>query len=62
MMLEDVEHHIQSVDCYSSEVHLRFTSVELLQRAHNELSRVDNFLLVTSHQGCNEDGERNPHA
>ena len=61
LILEDVEHHIESVGCYSSEVHLRFTSAELLQRAHNELSSVDGFLLVTSHQGCNEDGERNAH-
>ena len=61
LMLEDVEHHIESIGCYSSEIHLRFTSAELLERVHNEISRVDSFLLITSHQGCNDDGERNPH-
>ena len=61
LMLEDVEHHIESIACYSTEIHLRFRSAELLRRAHNELASVDSFLLVTSHQGCNEDGERDPH-
>ncbi len=61
LMLEDVEHHIESIGCYSSEIHLYFTSVELLKRTHNEITSVDSFLLVTSHYGCNEDGERNPH-
>ena len=61
LMLEDVEHHIESVACYSSEIHLHFRSAELLGRAHNEFARVNSFLLVTSHRGCNEDGERNPH-
>lgn len=61
LMLEDVEHHIESVGCYSSEIHLHFRSAELLKRAHNEFARAKNFLVVTSHRGCNEDGERNPH-
>lgn len=61
LMLEDIEHHIESITCYSTEIHLRFSSAELLKRTHNEIASVDSFLLITSHQGCNEDGERNPH-
>ena len=61
LMLEDVEHHIESIGCYSSEIRLYFKSVGVLKRTHSELTSVDSFLLVTSHEGCNEDGERNPH-
>ena len=61
LMLEDVEHHIESIGCYSSEIHLHFKSAEVLERVHKEFTSVDSFLLVTSHEGCNEDGERNPH-
>lgn len=61
LMLEDVEHHIQSIGCYSSEIHLSFKSKKVLKHTHKELTSVDSFLLVTSHEGCNEDGERNPH-
>lgn len=60
-MLEDVEHHIESIDCYSSQIHLYFRSANALKRTHSEVTSVDSFLLVTSHKGCNEDGERNPH-
>lgn len=61
LILEDIEHHIESITCHKTEIHLHFSSAELLRRAHNEIANVDSFLLVTSHQGCNEDGERNPH-
>ena len=61
LMLEDVEHHIESIGCYSSKIHLHFRSSELLQQAHNEFLSIDSFLLITSHQDCNEDGERNPY-
>ena len=61
LMLEDVEHHIQSIRCYSSEIHLYFKSTKFLKRAHYEFASVDSFIIVTSHQGCNKDGERDPH-
>lgn len=61
LMLEDVEHHIKSIGCYSSAIHLYFKSTNVLKRTHSEIMSVDSFLLVTSHEGFNEDGERNPH-
>ena len=61
LMIEDYEHHVERIGCYSSEIYLYFKSAEVLQRIHSEITRVDNFLLVTSHEGCNEDGERSPH-
>ena len=61
LMLEDLEHHIETISCHSSEIHLSFKSTKILKRTHNELRSVDTFLLVTSHESCNEDGERQPH-
>ena len=60
-MLEDIEHQIESIGCYSSEIHLSFKSLKAVKRTHEEFTSVESFLLVTSHEGCNEDGARNPH-
>ena len=61
LLLEDVEDAIERIGCYTSEIHLSFKSIKVLKRIHKELIGVDSFLVVTSHEGCNEDGERNPH-
>ena len=61
LILEDVEDEIKHIGCYTSEIQLFFKSTKALKRFHKELTGVDSFLLVTSHEGCNEDGERNPH-
>lgn len=61
LILEDVEDEIKYIGCYTSEIHLFFKSTKALKRIHRELTGFDSFLLVTSHEGCNEDGERNPH-
>lgn len=61
LLLEDIEGHIRRVDCFFSSVYLYFDSVEALEHAHEEFTSVKNFLLITSHKDCNEDGERNPH-
>ena len=61
LILEDVEDEIETIGCYTSEVHLSFKSTKALKRIYKEITGVDSFLLVTSHEGCNEDGERNPH-
>ncbi len=61
LLLEDIEHHIQAIDCFESRVYLYFSSSKALKHAHREFKSVDNFLLITSHEGCNKDGERDPH-
>lgn len=61
LLLEDVEHHIESIGCYPSKIHLYFKSARVLKRTYKEFTSVDSFFLITSHEGCNEDGERNPH-
>ncbi len=61
LLLEDIEHHTERIDCSDSKVYLYFNSAEALEHAHEEFKRANSFLLITSHIGCNEDGERIPH-
>ncbi len=61
LLLEDIEHHIKAIDCLGSRVYLYFSSSKALNHAHKEFQGVDSFLLITSHEGCNEDAERDPH-
>lgn len=61
LLLEDIEHHIGMIDCFDSRVYLYFHSTAALEHAHQEFQSVEYFLLITSHEGCNEDGERDPH-
>lgn len=61
LMLEDIEHHLQKVECFDSRVYLHFSSTSDLEVAQEEFSSVAKFLLITSHEGCNEYGERDPH-
>jgi len=61
VMLEELESHVDEVRCYDSSVHLYFRTIETLKHAHEELGRVAGFVLITSHQGCNRDGERDTH-
>ena len=61
LILEDIEDHIEQVECLGSTIYLYFSSEQALRDAHEEFKSVGSFLLVTSHDGCNEDGERDPH-
>lgn len=57
-MLEELESHVDEVRCFDSSVHLYFGTIETVKHAYEELGRVAKFVLITSHQGCNRDGER----
>ena len=61
LVLEDIEGYVDIVGCVGSKISLHFTSEEALKDAHEEFNSVGSFLLITSHDGCNGDGERNPH-
>jgi hypothetical protein len=61
VVLEEVEHHIDEITCFDSSIHLRFAGQEALELAYNELSAIDEFFVITSHEGCNNDGERESH-
>jgi hypothetical protein len=61
VLLEEVEHHIDEIICFDSSIRLHFTDQETLELAYNELSAINEFFVVTSHEGCNNDGERESH-
>jgi hypothetical protein len=61
VLLEEVEHHIDGIACFDSSIRLHFTGKETLELAYNELSAIDEFFVITSHEGCNNDGERESH-
>ena len=61
VVLEDIEDHVEQVECLGSKIYLYFNSEQVLRDVYEEFKSVGNFLVVTSHDGCNEDGERDPH-
>ena len=61
VVLEEVEHHLDDIFCTDSSIQLHFGNQQSLALAYEELSATDDFFVVTSHQGCNSDGERRPH-
>ena len=58
LAIEDFEASLDTILCTTTTIELRFLHRELLQDALAELAPLPRFILVTSHIGCNEDGER----
>ena len=56
-----MENHFDEIVCDDSTVYLYFTAFEILKSAYTELSSVDQFILITSHENCNKNGERDTH-
>lgn len=61
LLLEDIEHHVETIACSKDGIHLHFLSEESLAHAHEEFRNVNAFFLISSHEGCNADGERDPY-
>jgi hypothetical protein len=61
VLLEEVEHHIDEIACFDSSIHLYFAGKEALELAYDELGAINEFFVITSHEGCNNDGERESH-
>ncbi|KAL8924894.1 MAG: hypothetical protein Q9208_003777 [Pyrenodesmia sp. 3 TL-2023] len=59
LTLEDIDHHIDYVLCSETSILLGFLTASSKQAAIEELRSKDKFYLVTSHNTCNNDGERN---
>ena len=58
LLLEDIEHILDATTCFENEIHLAFDSTTAFAHAREEFVQAQSFFLVTSHEGCNEDGER----
>lgn len=61
LALEDIASHLSDISCADSLIELSFISNESLQAAKEEFAQFPDFIAVTSHFGCNEDGERVTH-
>lgn len=58
LVLEDLDSYLQSVICSKSEITLHFASPAALDIFHDAVRFDDSFLIVTSHDTCNSDGNR----
>jgi hypothetical protein len=58
LVLEDLDSYLQSVICSKSEITLHFASPAALDIFRDAVRFDDSFLIVTSHDTCNSDGNR----
>jgi hypothetical protein len=61
LALEDIESHLESVQCSDSVLVLDFMDELALRQAKGEWDGLSNFILISSHPSCNKDGERAPY-
>lgn len=59
LVLEEIDDQLNGVTCHDSSIDLGFISEDAIKLAYKELAGVGQFLLITSHESCNHDGERN---
>lgn len=59
--LEDIELHIADIQCYGSSIAVEFRDFQTLNLAEKSWDGIPEFFIITSHPGCNKDGERAPH-
>ncbi|KAL8794368.1 MAG: hypothetical protein Q9195_003066 [Heterodermia aff. obscurata] len=59
LALETLEHHIDRIECSNDRVVLDFATSEALNEVHRHIDGSNDFLLITSHQSCDLEGERN---
>jgi hypothetical protein len=59
--LEDIELHIMEIQCSGSTIAIEFPNQQTLESAKKTWDSIPEFLVISSHPGCNEDGERASH-
>jgi hypothetical protein len=59
--LEEDDAHFEKVACLDSKIELGFHDMAILRNACDEIKRHPEVLIITSHPGCNADGERVPY-
>lgn len=59
LALETLEHHVDQIECSNNRLVLDFVTLEALNEVHRHIDGSTDFLLITSHQGCDLEGERN---
>jgi hypothetical protein len=61
LALEDIESKLDDIECLDSTIVLRFADEQVLTQARRGWDGLSEFIVVSSHPGCNGDGERAPY-
>jgi len=61
LALEVIETHLENIECADSVIVLDFMDELALKQAKREWDKLPKFIVISSHPGCNEDGERVPY-
>ncbi|KAF2263947.1 hypothetical protein CC78DRAFT_617150 [Lojkania enalia] len=56
--LEDIEHHLRNVQCSDESIKLHFVDTVSARDAKEACMNEHGGIVVTSHEGCNSDGQR----
>jgi hypothetical protein len=58
MNLEEIEHMLQDVQCEDGQIKLSFVDTSSARDAYSSCKEENGGLMITSHDGCNKEGER----
>lgn len=61
LALEDFEMDVDEIQCDESMITVQFSSVHTLQESRTGWDSLEEFFIISSHPGCNDDGERLPY-
>ena len=61
ILLEDFDWHFEDIVCKSTTIELQFIDSATMSIAWEQMRHHPEMLMITSHFGCNADGERKPH-
>ena len=61
LLLEDSDMYLERITCHGSLIDLDFHDTGALDTAWIELKQYPELLVITSHTGCNTNGERRPY-
>jgi hypothetical protein len=61
VILEDIEISLNRIECSEAAISIGFTRRQAFDIARKTWNILEKFLLITSHPGCNQNGERAPY-
>ncbi|KAH8684677.1 hypothetical protein BGZ60DRAFT_170796 [Tricladium varicosporioides] len=61
LVLEDIETSVQSITCTTSAIIVEFSEREIIDEVRGRWDELQKFLIISSHSGCNVEGERAPY-
>jgi len=61
LILEDIETNLKDIQCSDSNLMVEFAEAEMFNAAKESWDSISEFLVISSHAGCNPAGERSPY-